>query len=372
MVKIAEHIEEIKPYKPGKPVSEVARELGLSDVVKLASNENPLGPPPKAVEALKIAAEEASIYPDGNAYHLKNAIIEYLEKEGYPVKFDQIMIGNGSNEIIDIAMRALVYGDEEVIISEQGFIVYELISKAADMNVVKVPLREDKVFDIDGFIEKINEKTKLICLINPNNPTGTYYTESDFERILEKTPDDAVVLVDEAYVEFAEAEDYPNSLDFHTKFPNIITVRTFSKAFGLSGIRLGYCVTTEEIADYMNRVREPFNTNYLAQKAGIAALQSLEHVEKTVALNKEAKQYFYKEFETLKLPFLPSQTNFIMVKIGDTGSSATECFDFMLKKGVIVRPMAGYGFPDWIRVSTGTEEQNKRCVAVLSEFCGRN
>lgn len=372
MVRVGENIRAITPYKPGKPISEVERELGLHETIKLASNENPLGPSPKVVEAIKKAAFELNYYPDGNAYYLKNAIIDYHKKRGEEVHFDDIIVGNGSNEIIDIAIRTFVKDDEELIVSRQAFVVYELIPNAADIKSRLVPQTGDFRIDVDGYIAAITDKTKMICLINPNNPTGTYYSKAEFERLLKAIPEDVVLLVDEAYIDFVDAKDYPNSIYFRNLHKNMIIARTFSKAFGISGIRLGYAIATAELVDYMNRVREPFNTSSLAQAAGIAALEDSEYLKKSVSVNKAGKDYYYQEFKRLRLEYLPSQGNFILVKIGENPSVGMECFNYLLKKGVIVRPMGGYGFPNWIRISIGLENHNMICIKQIENFLNQN
>jgi len=368
MIRIGEHIKAIKPYKPGKPISEVERELGLSHTVKLASNENPLGANPNVVEAIKKAAEEVAFYPDGNAFYLKNAIVEYHAKKNEKIDFDGVIVGNGSNEVIDIAIRTLVGPGEELLVSKQAFIIYELIPAAANIKTVLVPQTSDHKIDIDGYIAAITDKTKLVCLVNPNNPTGTYYTKSDFEKLLAAMPENAILLVDEAYYDYVDVDDYPDTLSYRDKFKNIMVTRTFSKAFGVSGVRLGYGITTPEIADYMNRVREPFNTNILAQAAGIAALKDMEYLRRSVEVNKAGKEYYYDQFSEMGLEYLETQGNFILVKIDDNPASGMECFNFLLKKGVIVRPMAGYGFPNWIRISIGLEDMNAECIKQFRVF----
>ena len=367
MIKIAKHILDITPYKPGKPVSEVERELGLSKTVKLASNENPLGPSKKVVEAIVKAAEEVNFYPDGNSFYLKQALVEYHAKKGQIIEPDQIVMGNGSNEVIDIAIRTLVGKDEELLVSEQAFIVYELISKGAGISMKLIPQTADHRIDIQGYIDAITDKTKLICLVNPNNPTGSYYTTEDFELLLNAVPDGCVVLVDEAYVDFVDVADYPNSLSFRDRFPNMITTRTFSKAFGISGIRLGYGITSLEIASYLNRVREPFNTNSLAQAAGIAALKDMDYLARSIQTNKAGKEYYYQAFSEMGLQYIPTQGNFILVRVGEEPTIGMETFNAMLRKGVIVRPMGGYGFPNWIRISIGLDDENRECIKVLKE-----
>ena len=368
MIKVGEHIKAIMPYKPGKPISEVERELGLTHTVKLASNENPLGPNPKVVEAIKKAAEEVNFYPDGNAFYLKNAIVDYHAQKGEKIDFNGVVVGNGSNEVIDIAIRTLVGPGEELLVSKQAFIIYELIPAAANIKTVLVPQTADYKIDIDGYINAITDKTKLVCLVNPNNPTGTYYTKADFEKLLDAMPENAVLLVDEAYYDYVDAPDYPETLSYRDTFKNIMVTRTFSKAFGVSGVRLGYGITTPEIVDYMNRVREPFNTNLLAQAAGIAALNDKEYLRKSVEVNKVGKHFYYDQFKEMGLEYLETQGNFILVKIDENPGSGKECFDFLLKKGVIVRPMGGYGFPNWIRISIGTEEMNAECIKQFKAF----
>ncbi len=368
MVSVAKNILSIKPYKPGKPISEVQRELGLDTITKLASNENPLGASPKVVEAIKNMASQVNIYPDGSAFELKNAIIEYHKEKGQNLTQNQIVVGNGSNDVIEIAIRTLVSGDEELVVSKQAFIVYELISKASNIKYKTVPLKDDFSFDIDAYINAFTEKTKLVCLVNPNNPTGTYFSKSDFEKLLKALPKDAIVLVDEAYIDFVDKEDYPDSLNYRSDYPNMISCRTFSKAFGMSGLRLGYGITSEEIADYMNRVREPFNTNIIAQTAGIAALKDKEYLKKGVELNNSEREKYYEEFKKLGLEYVPSQGNFILVKVGEDDESGMNAYNFLLKNGVIVRPMNGYGFPKHIRISIGLEEENKKCISILKQF----
>lgn len=366
MIKIPDYIKSITPYKPGKPISEVERELGLSNTIKLASNENPMGPNPKVVEAIVKAAGDINLYPDGSAHYLKQAIVEY--HKDHNITMDEIVVGNGSNEIIEMAIKALVFHGEEIIISEQAFVVYELIATANDLKLNLVPQKKGHIIDIDGYIKHINDRTKLICLVNPNNPTGTYYPKSDFEKILKAAPKDCIILVDEAYVDYADAADYPDSMNYRKDFANLIICRTFSKAFGMSGLRLGYGITTPEIADYINRVREPFNTNHIAQMAGIAALNDRDYVKKSVETNRVGKEMYYAACKRLGLEYLPTQGNFILIRVGETKDAGMKCFDYMLRKGVIVRPVGNYKFPEWIRISIGLPDQNERCIEALEGF----
>ncbi|HQO91197.1 MAG TPA: histidinol-phosphate transaminase, partial [bacterium] len=224
---------------------------------------------------------------------------------------------------------------------------------------------------IDAHIAAINDKTKMICLVNPNNPTGTYYSKAAFEKLLKAIPEDVILAVDEAYVDFVDADDFPNSLNYRNVHKNTMVTRTFSKAFGISGIRLGYGIATAELVDYMNRVREPFNTSSLAQAAGIAALEDMDYLKKSVSVNKTGKDYYYQEFKRLGLEYLPTQGNFILVKLGENPAIGMECFNYLMKNGVIVRPMGGYGFPNWIRISIGLEDHNRICIEKLENFLSK-
>lgn len=372
MVKVGQNILGISPYKPGKPISEVERELGIKSAIKMASNENPTGISPKVREALINALSDLNLYPDGNAFYLKQAIVDYHKKLGEEIDFSEVFVGNGSNEVIDVAIRTLVKGDEEVVLSQLGFIAYELILNAADIKMHLIPQHSDFTVDIDGIIAAVNEKTKMICLINPNNPTGTYYSKEKFEKLLKAVPQDVILVVDEAYCDFADAPDYPNGLDYRSMHPNMLICRTLSKAFGLSGIRLGYAIGSKEIVDYMNRVREPFNTNSLAQVAGIAALQDPEYLANAIKVNREGRDYLYREFDRLGVKYLPTQGNFILIKVGEDEDSGFECYDYLLHKGIIVRMVKNYGLPNWIRISIGLMNQNELFVKYFEEFLKNN
>ncbi|HSA32243.1 MAG TPA: histidinol-phosphate transaminase [bacterium] len=365
-VKVAPYIQKITPYRPGKPISEVERELGIYDTVKMASNENPLGPSPKVTEAIRADLPYIHLYPDGNAFYLKHAIMRHLAR--HHVKMDELLIGNGSNEVIDVLLRALCTPEEELLVSAQAFMVYELIAKAANIPTVLVPLAKDHRFDIPGYIERINEKTKLIALVNPNNPTGTYYTKKEFEALLSYVPERCVVLVDEAYYEYVDAPDCPNAMEYRKDFENLVICRTFSKAFGLSGLRLGYGVTTAEIGDTYRKVRAPFNVNELAQVAGVAALEDTDYLRRSIETNRKGKEYFYAELRRMELEFLPSQGNFLLVRVGGGETGGAECYENLLREGIIIRPVNNYGFPDWIRISIGLPEQNQRCIAALEAY----
>ncbi|HNT26875.1 MAG TPA: histidinol-phosphate transaminase [bacterium] len=365
-VKVADYIERITPYRPGKPISEVERELGIYDTVKMASNENPLGPSPKVMQAIKDDLKYIHLYPDGMAYYLKHAIMKHLAR--YHLSIDEVCVGNGSNEVIDILIRALVTPHEEILVSAQAFMIYELIPAAANIPVNLVPLTKDHRFDIEGYIERINDKTKMVALVNPNNPTGTYYTKKEFENLLSNVPERCVVLVDEAYHEYVDAPDCPNAMDYRKDFENLIVCRTFSKAYGLSGMRLGYGITTKRIGETFRKVREPFNTSELAQVAGIAALEDEDYVRRSVEMNRIGKEFFYAEFRRLELSFLPTQGNFILVHVGGGEGGGIDCYKALLQDGIIIRPVSNYGFPDWIRISIGLPEQNQRCLVALENY----
>jgi len=368
-VKVAPYIENISPYRPGKPISEVERELGIYDTVKMASNENPLGPSPRVMEAIRNDLKYIHLYPDGNAFYLKHAIMKHLAK--YRLHIEEVMVGNGSNEVIDVLIRTLCTPQEEILISAQAFLVYELIAKAANIPVNLVPLGKDHRFDIDGYIERINEKTKIVALVNPNNPTGTYYTKKEFENLLANVPERCLVLVDEAYHEYVDAPDLPNALDYRKDFENLVVCRTFSKVYGMSGMRLGYGISTAEIGNLYRKVREPFNTNELAQVAGVAALEDEEYVQKSLETNRKGKEYFYAEFRRLELEFLPTQGNFILVHVGGGQNGGMDCYKAVLQDGIILRPVTNYGFPDWIRITIGLPEQNERCMKALEAYLRR-
>ncbi|MDH4163733.1 MAG: histidinol-phosphate transaminase [Nitrospirota bacterium] len=354
MIKVADNIKSISPYVPGKPIEELERELGISGSIKLASNENPLGPSTRAVNAVKKAVEGLNRYPDGSGFFLSQALAKKLD-----VEISQVILGNGSNELIELAVRTFVQPGDEVVSADPSFVVYKMITQAAGGTNVIVPCR-NMTHDLDAMAAAITPKTKLVFIANPNNPTGTMNTKAEMDRFMAAAPDHVLVCVDEAYYEYVTRADYPDSIDYLREEKNILALRTFSKIYGLAGLRIGYGVTSPAIAELMNKVRQPFNTNSLGQVGALAALSDRKHVEKSVTLNNEGKQLLYREFERLGVKYIPTETNFIMF---ETEFEAKDLYTALLKKGVIIRPMG----PKRLRVTIGLPEENKRFVAELEE-----
>ncbi len=351
------YIQNIIPYEPGKPIEEVERELGLLHVTKLASNENPLGPSRKALRAMRIALRKVHLYPDGASYELK----QRLSREfGLPA--DQFIIGNGSNEIIELLARGFLNEGDRVISSDSSFLVYPLITQSCGGSYVSVPMKDFR-FDLKGILDQIDERTKLIFIANPNNPTGTYVRADEVEDFLSKVPKDVIVCFDEAYIDFVEAKDFPYLL-FHVKAnkPNVILLRTFSKSYGLAGLRIGYGIASQEMIQYLQKVRQPFNVNRLAQIGATAALDDHRFLWRTKRLVSRGRLYLYRKFTRMGLPFIPSEANFVLVNIGRDARKVSEA---LLKKGVIVRAMNAYGLNTYIRVTIGTRFELMRFIHAL-------
>jgi histidinol-phosphate aminotransferase len=355
MIPVSDNIKSISPYVPGKPIEELERELGISGSIKLASNENPLGPSPKAVAAIRKVLDGLNRYPDGSGFYLSQALAKHCG-----VDLNQVILGNGSNELIELAVRTFVQTGDEVVSAEPSFVVYKLVTQAANGTNVIVPCK-DMRHDLDAMAERITPKTKIVFIANPNNPTGTMNTKAEMDRFLARVPDHVLVAVDEAYFEYVTRADYPDSLDSLRDGRNILALRTFSKIYGLAGLRIGYGITKPEIAEPMNKVRQPFNTSSLAQSAALAALADRKHVEKSVTVNNEGKQFLYREFDRLGVPYIPTETNFIMF---ETGFEGRDVYDRLLKTGVIIRPMG----PKKLRVTIGLPEENKRFAAELEKI----
>ena len=348
--------ETLRPYVPGKPVSETERELGITGAVKLASNENPLGPSPKALAAVRDTLARGSDYPDGGAFYLKQGLAEFT---GFPSS--QVVVGNGTNELIEMAVRTFVRPGEHMLFARHSFVIYKLCAMAAGVPIKEVPFREDHI-DLSALAEAVTPETKLVFVDNPNNPTGTHVGRKDVEAFLEKVPPQVVIVLDEAYFEYHTAEDYPHGFDYIGQRERLIVTRTFSKAYGLAGFRVGYGIAEPSIIDYLNRARQPFNVNALAQVAALAALKDTEHVEKTVTLNHREMERMIPEFTNRGLGVLPSQANFVLV---DFHRDSQEVFNTLLRQGVIVRPMEGYGFPTRARITIGTPEHNNRLLHAI-------
>ena len=355
------HIASIKPYEPGKPVEELERELGIPSSVKLASNENPLGPSPKAVRAMRGALKEVNRYPDGGSFKLNAALAGKFD-----IPESSILLGNGSNELIEIIIRTFLRPGEEVVSARGAFIVYVLITQAAGGTNVVVPMKND-AHDLPAMARAVTERTRLVFIANPNNPTGTWVTKSAMERFLDALPADVITVIDEAYFEYFSRRSIPDSLDYIRQGRPVISLRTFSKAYGLAGLRLGYLFAPPEYVTAMNRVRQPFNTNSLAQVAAVAALEDERHLRRVVRLNRRERRALEGKLQEMGLTALPSETNFLLVDVGRDGG---QVYDQLLRKGVITRPMGGYGYPNHLRVTVGTAEENRAFLAALKEVLG--
>ncbi len=351
-------IFDIKPYVPGKPVEEVERELGIKNIIKMASNENPFGPSPKAIEAMKGALERISLYPDGNCFYLKEALAEKI-----CVELDNIIVGNGSDEILKLIAEAFLDPGDEIVIAQPSFSEYEFVGKIMGANCVFVPLK-DFTHDLEAMGRAVNERTKIVFICNPNNPTGTIVTKSQVDEFLKQLDPRVLVVFDEAYYEYVDHRGYPESLEYVGEKQNVITLRTFSKVYGIAGQRIGYGVAKPEIISVVNRVREPFNVNTLAQVGALAALEDDQHLKRSFQGNLEGKEYLTRWFEEKGLYHVPTQANFIFLQVG---VDCQQVFKKMLGEGVIVRTGDIFGHPDFIRVTIGTMEENERFTRTLEK-----
>lgn len=358
MIPFKPHIQSIKPYEPGKPIKELQREYGIRNVVKLASNENPLGPSGKALRAMRKAIREVHLYPEGSCYYL----LERLSRElGLPA--EQIICGNGSNEIIELVARGFLSEGDEVISSEKTFLVYPILAQTCGATFKAVPMKEGMRYDLDAVLAAVTPKTKIVFIANPNNPTGTYVTAREIENFLAKVPERVIVCFDEAYVDFVDAGDFPKTLDYVKQGrSNVIVFRTFSKSHGLAGLRIGYAASSREMIAYLHKVRQPFNVNLVAQAAATAALDDTFFLWRTKWLVSRGRKYFYRKFKKFGLECLPSQANFILVNLKRNGQ---DVFLELLKSGMIVRAMGAYGLPTWIRVTVGKRSQNAQFIRLL-------
>ena len=350
----------LTPYRTGKPIEELTRELGITDVIKLASNENPRGPGPLVRERLAAAAEELSRYPDGGGFMLKQALAKSLN-----VAPERITLGNGSNDVLDLAGRISLTPGAEVMVTEHAFVVYRLVAASCGATLVEVPAL-DYGADLAAMQAAVTEKTALIFLANPNNPTGTWVTESALVDFLEAVPERVWVVLDEAYFEYVEEAGYPDGLKLTDRYPNLILTRTFSKIHALAALRIGYAVSSEGVADLMNRARQPFNVNALAMAAAEAALTDQEFVATSRQMNRDGKAALVAGLERLGLDYIPSAGNFVAVSVPD----AAGMYQALLEEGVIVRPIAEYGLPRHLRVSIGLPEENARFLEALGRVLG--
>lgn len=348
----------VKPYVPGKPIEETKRQLGLKEVIKLASNENSWGPSPKAISAIKRSLSGINRYPDAQGFYLKKRLAKF-----FGLSLENFVLGNGSDELIDVVIKTFMEADENIVTSEGTFLEYEIIAQVNDRKVKKAPLLYFK-YDLGAMLKLVDKKTKLVFIANPNNPTGTYVTKYEVAEFINALPETVVVVFDEAYNTFIDVDDYPDSLSYLKKKKKVIILRTFSKAYGLAGLRLGYAITLPELVTYMERIRQPFNVNLLAQAAGLAALEDKDFLKKTRRMTLEGKDFIYRELSRMGLGYVLSVANFILV---DVGRDSQEVFRSCLKFGVIVRDMGQYGLKNFIRVTIGTQKENQRFLRVLSK-----
>ncbi|MDC0590919.1 histidinol-phosphate transaminase [Gammaproteobacteria bacterium] len=342
-------INDLSPYEPGKPIEDLERELGIKNVVKLASNENPVGPSPRVLQSIENILKNTHRYPDGNATKLKEVI-----GRKFSVKPNQVTIGNGSNDIIEFIARSFLATDDSAIYSEHAFAVYPLVVKAVGAEGIEVPAKNFS-HDLDAMLDSIKSNTKIIFIANPNNPTGSFIGRAEILKFLDKVPEDIIVLLDQAYFDYSSFEDSDVDFDILNNYPNLVMSRSFSKAYGLAGFRIGYSVSSEDIANYLNRVRQPFNANSLALFAAEQAIEDEEFMKKCLQLNLEQKKVLYKGLESLGFHCLPSKGNFISF---DCKEDSTGLFNRLLSQGVIVRTLGVYKMPNFLRVSVGMPEEN--------------
>jgi histidinol-phosphate aminotransferase len=357
-------VRSLKPYQPGKPIEELQREYGLSEIIKLASNENPLGPSPMAIKAIQKEIDDLARYPDGNGFALKTKLSEKLR-----VNTNQITLGNGSNDILEFVARTFVQPAKEVIFSEYSFAVYPLVTQAIGATPRVVPAK-NWGHDLQAMLEAITGNTRLIFIANPNNPTGTWLTRNELLEFLKQVPEHVLVVLDEAYFEYAQHEitgltDFPDGVQLLSEFENLIVTRTFSKAYGLAGLRAGYGLSNKTIADLLNRVRQPFNVNSLALAAATAALDDTEHLEQSIQVNKDGLNELTSAFDTLGLSYIPTAGNFISFDLDQPAEPINQA---LLTRGIIVRPIANYSMPNHLRVTIGTQVENAYFIQALTEI----
>lgn len=352
------HVQGIRAYKPGKPISETARELHMNpdDIVKLASNENPLGASPLAVQAMLHAAQGVNLYPDGSSYELRSKIAHL-----FGVGMDQTVVGSGGSELIELLCHTCLGPGTELVAARYSFTMYPLMCKLFGATFVEVDNKPDWSHDLQAMLRAITPRTRIVFITNPTNPVGTMVQQSELDDFMERVPEHVIVALDEAYIHFADPQ--PDTLRYVKRGQNAVMIRTFSKAYGLAGARAGFAITTEEIAGLLHKVRSPFNMNSLAQAAASAALDDEQHVRRSVQLVRSEMRRYEQAFSELGLTYVPSQGNFVLVKVGDGERVFHEC----LKRGVILRPMGGYGLHEYIRITIGTAEQNTRCLQALAE-----
>ena len=352
------YIRAITAYQPGKPISELERELGLKDIVKLASNENPLGASPKALAAIRLALSEIARYPDGNGFALKQALSARLK-----VKPEQIVLGNGSNDVLELAARAFLSPGAQAVYSQHAFAVYPLVTQACGAQGIEAPAKNFG-HDPEAVLQVVTSQTRIVFIANPNNPTGTLLSMDELLSFLRRLPKKVLVVLDEAYNEYLPEELKTPSVSWLQEFSNLVVTRTFSKAYGLAGLRVGYALAQAGVADLMNRVRQPFNVNSISQAAAVAALDDHEFVKHSYQLNQQGMMQITQSFKRLGIRFIPSFGNFVCFHVGD----ASALYQRLLRRGVIVRPIADYGMPEWLRVSIGLPEENEKFLQALESL----
>src|SRR5919197_2043279 len=357
-----EHILGIAPYEPGKPIEELEREFGITDAIKLASNENPLPPSDRVQRAIAAALNHLNRYPDGSGFYLRQAL---AKKHGFSP--EQVILGNGSNELIELAVRTFLKPGDEAIVPHPSFVVYPMIVQAAG-GVRVIWMLKDYLLGLDAMARAITPLTKIVFIANPNNPTATIVTADEVEQFMDRLPERTIVVFDEAYIEFALGPDFPDALSYVKQGRKAIVLRTFSKAVSLAGLRIGYGVADADAVALMNRIRQPFNVNSLAQAAALAALEDESHILECVRMIEAGRHFLYDEFKTLGVQYVPSRANFILV---DVGRSAADIYQKLLHEGVIVRPMTPFGMQTALRITVGTPEENRKLVRALRAVLGK-
>src|SRR5437588_614834 len=343
-------LRDLAVYEPGKPIEETASKLGVhpDSIIKLASNENPLGPSPKAIEAMHAALENAQLYPDGGSFYLREALAARL---GFTP--ENVILGNGSNEVIEFLGHAFLHRGDDVITSQYGFIAYKLVATLFGARTIETR-SPDYEQDLEAILDAITPKTRVIFIANPNNPTGALISQGKIDKFMSRLPENIVVVFDEAYFEFLD--DPPDTLQYVREGRNVVVLRTFSKIHGLAGLRIGYGVAPADLIEILHKTRQPFNVNSIAQAGALAALQDDDHLRETKRVVDEGRAYLHEQFSKMKIPFVPGTANFVMVNVGDGHA----IFEKLLRQGIIVRPLKGYNLPEWVRISVGTMEENKK------------
>lgn len=351
------HIRDLAPYKPGKPMEELERELGISNSIKLASNENPLGPSPKAVAAIREAADQIHRYPDGASFKLRSKLAARLG-----VGEDQLVFGTGCDEVLELIAKTFVGPGDEVVFPWPSFAMYPIVVTGMGGTSVRVPLKADLDHDLDAMAEAVTDRTRVVMVCNPNNPTGVSFGAEAFARFVSRLPDDVVLAIDEAYFEFVRRADFPDATKLLATRPATIVLRTFSKIYGIAGVRIGYGITSPEVASYLERARHPFNVNLLAEAAAVAALDDEEHLRRTLELNTTGGDYLREELGKLGIETWPTDSNFVLARAG------ADVYEALLHQGVIIRPMSGFGLDDCVRISIGLPEENERLIKAITEL----